>query len=242
MTAYEGGSLTSMYGKGYVRAPQGSVAIDSDGNMVDVSGMMVLDKQNLPQTSTDLQYLGDCAPDWKGGFNTNFKWKNLNLYIGFDGQIGGHVFSYTNWVLNYRGKGVATLEGREGGMVPTGVRLTSDGNYVINTDPIAKENISTYYHNLYEQTNCEANFVSTQFLKLREVRLEYSLPKKLLAKTKFISSASVSVYGNNLWCWSEFPGWDPEGVTMRGSAVIPGFEILQMPSSSQFGATLNLVF
>ncbi len=242
MIAYEGGSLTSMYGKGYVRAPQGSTAIDSNGNMVDVSGLLVLDNQNLPQTNTELQYLGECAPLWKGGFNTSFKWKDLSMHVSFDGQVGGHVYSYTNWVLNYRGKGTATLEGREGGLVPLGVRETPDGNYVINTDPIDPAGIATYYHNKYEQTNAEANFVSTQFLKLREVRLEYSLPKKLLAKTKFISSASFSVYGNNLWCWSDFPGWDPEVVTMRGSAVIPGFDILQMPSAAQFGATLSLVF
>ena len=210
--------------------------------MVDVSGMLVLDNQNLPQTSTDLHYLGDCAPKWKGGFNTTLKWKNLNFYVGFDGQVGGHVFSYTDWVLNYRGKGVKTLEGREGGLVPVGVRETGDGNYVINTTEISPANIATYYHNKYDGTNAEAHFVSTQFLKLREVRLEYSLPKKMLKKTKSISSASISVYGNNLWCSSDFPGWDPEAVTMRGSAVIPGFEILQMPTTAQFGATLNLVF
>lgn len=242
MTAYEGGSLTAMYGKGYVRAPEGSVAIDADGQMVDVSGMLVLDKLGNPQTSTDLQYLGDCAPKCKGGFNTSLKWKGLNFYVAFDGQLGGNVFSYTNWVLNYRGKGVATLEGREGGLVPVGVRQTADGNYVINTAEISPENIATYYHNKYDQTNGEANFVSTQFLKLREVRIEYAFPKKWMAKTNFISEARISVYGNNLYCWSDFPAWDPEGVTMRGSAVIPGFEILQMPSTAQFGATLNLVF
>lgn len=242
MTAYEGGSLTSMYGKGYVRAPQGATAIDASGQMVDVSGMLVLDSENRPQTTTSLQYLGECAPDWKGGFNTTLKYKGLSFYIGFDGQVGGHVFSYTNWVMNYRGKSINTLEGREGGLVPVGVKQTPDGNYVINTEAIDRKDIANYYHNKYDQSNAEAHFVSTQFLKLREVRVEYALPKKLLAKTKVLSGVSVSVYGNNLWCWSDFPAWDPEGVTMRGSAVIPGFEIMQMPSAAQFGASLNLTF
>lgn len=242
MTAYEGGSLTAMYGKGYRRVPEGSTAIDSEGNMVDVSGMILLDRQNMPQVAETLQYLGECAPKWKGGLNTSLKWKNLNFYIGFDGQFGGHVFSYTNWVLNYRGKGINTLAGRDGSLVPVGVRELPDGNYVINTDPIAAEDISTYYHCLYDQTNCEANFVSTQFLKLREVRLEYAFPKKMLARTKVISDLKISVYGNNLYCWTDFPGFDPEGVTMRGSAVVPGFEILQMPSAAQFGASLSITF
>ena len=242
MTAYEGGSITCMYGKGYKRAPEGSVAINAEGKMVDVSGLMVLDRQTMPQTDTELQLLGDCAPIGKGGFNTTFKWKGLSFYIGFDGQIGGHVFSYTNWVLNYRGKGKATLPGREDGLVPVGVKETADGNYVINTDAVPASNIATYYGCLYEQTNAEAHFVSTQFLKLREVRIEYTFPKRLLAKTKFISDLSLAAYGNNLYCWTPFPGFDPEGVTMRGSAVVPGFEILQMPSAAQFGATLNIVF
>lgn len=242
MTAYEGGSLTSMYGKGYVRAPQGATAIDAQGNMVDVSGMLVLDQNNRPQTGTDLQYMGDCAPVCKGGINTTFKWKGLTFYIGFDGQVGGHVYSYSNWVLNYRGKGTATLAGRNGELVPVGVRETGDGNYVINTAAIPKAEIATYYHNKYDNTNCEANFVSTQFLKLREIRLEYAFPKKLLAKTKFLSGASIAFFGNNLWCWSDFPAWDPEAVTMRGSAVIPGFEILQMPTTAQFGGSINLTF
>ena len=242
MIAYEGGSLTSMYGKGYVRAPEGSTAIDANGKMIDVSGLLVLDKQNVPQTGSELQYLGEAAPLWKGGFNTSVKYKDLELHVSLDGQVGGHVFSYTNWVLNYRGKGIDTVEGREGGLVPIGVRETADGNYVLNTDAIPRENIATYYHNKYEQTNGEANFVSTQFLKVREVRLDYSLPKKMLAKTKVLSGVTFSAFGNNLWCWTNFPGFDPEGVTMRGSAVIPGFEILQMPSTAQFGASVNLVF
>ena len=126
--------------------------------------------------------------------------------------------------------------------MPVGVKETDDGNYVINTERVNPESIATYYGCLYEQTNAEAHFVSTQFLKLREVRIEYKFPKKLLAKTKFISDLSLAAYGNNLYCWTKFPGFDPEGVTMRGSAVIPGFEILQMPSAAQFGETLNIVF
>ncbi len=242
MTAYEGSSLTSMYGKGYKRAPEGSYAIDSDGTMRNVSGMIVLDKQGKPQTDEDLKYIGDCSPKWRGGFNLSFQWKDVKASVSFDGQYGGHVFSYTNWVLNYRGKGINTLAGREGGMVAEGVVLLDDGNYKINDYAIPRSEISEYYHSAFSNTNAEANFVSTQFLKLREARIEYSFPKKLLAKTKVIHGLSVAVYGNNLVCWSKFPGWDPEGVSMRGSAIIPGFEILQMPSGAQYGANLKITF
>ncbi|MBP5397213.1 MAG: SusC/RagA family TonB-linked outer membrane protein [Bacteroidales bacterium] len=242
MTAYEGGSLTSMYGKGFKRAPQGSTAIDATGKVVDVSGLLVLDEQNYAQVGTDLQYLGEVAPDWKGGFNTTFKYKGVSLYIGFDGQVGGHCWSYSNWVMNYRGKGINTLEGRQGGFVAPGVRVLPDGNYIVNTTPFSRDGIQDWYESYYDQTNAEVNFVSTQFLKLREVRLEWQLPKKWLAKTKVLSGIALSAYGSNLYCWSDFPIFDPEGITMRGSAVVPGFEVVQMPSTAQFGASINLTF
>ena len=85
--------------------------INADGTMQDVSGMVVLDKQGKPQTNEDLQYIGDCSPKWRGGLNLSFRWKDLKASVSFDGQFGGHVFSYTNWMLNYRGKGVGTLAG-----------------------------------------------------------------------------------------------------------------------------------
>lgn len=242
MTAYTGGSVTAMYGKGYVRAPKGSYAIDSAGQMVDVSGMMVLNKQGQPQTASDLQYLGDCAPDWRAGLNTTFRWKDLSVYIGFDGQKGGHVFSYTNWVLNYRGKGVATLDGREGGLVPEGVILQSDGNYVINTTAVPADAISAYYACKYDQANGEANFVGTDFIKLRDIKITYKFPAKLLQKTKVIKGLSISAYGNNLYCWSKFPGFDPEALSMRGAAITPGFELLQYPTGAKFGGSIALTF
>ncbi len=242
MTAYKGSSLTSMYGKGFQRAPKGSYAVDANGKVFDVSGHIVMDEFGRPLTGEDLQYIGDCSPKWQGGFNTTLTYKGIKLYIGFDGKFGGNVFSYTNWVLNYRGKSVNSLVGREGGFVAKGVQLMADGNYKINTQAIPREEISEYYHAAYSQTNAEANFVSTSFLKLREVRIEYALPKKVLAKQKVVSGVSFSVFGSNLYCWSKFPGWDPEGISMRGSAVVPGFEILQMPSGAQYGASVKLTF
>lgn len=242
MYAYVGSSLTSMYGYKYRRAPEGSYAVGADGKMTDVSGMMVLDKNGSPITDYDLSYIGECMPKWQGGFSTQFSWKGLKASISFDGQYGGHVWSLTNWVLNYRGKGTATLAGRDGLMVPKGVQLLEDGNYRIYTGKIPAGGIQAYYQALYDRPCTESNFVSTSFLKLREVRLEYSFPKKLLAKTKVINGLTLAAYGNNLYCWSRFPGFDPESVTMRGNALTPGFDLLQMPSTAQYGASIKITF
>ena len=242
MYAAVGNSLTSMYGRKYKRAPEGSYAIDASGKIVDVSGAMVLNEEGMPQIGTDIEYIGDTSPDWKGGFGMSFSWRDLKFTANFDGQHGGKVWSMTNWVLNYRGKGVATLAGRETGLVPDGVVLLDNGNYEVFTSTIPAEKIPSYYSALYDRQCTEANFVSTQYLRLREVRLEYSLPKKVLSKVKFLNGVSFAVFGNNLYTWSEFPGFDPTAVSMRGHALSPGFDLLQMPGTVQYGASIKISY
>ena len=242
MYASVGSSMTGMYGRKYKRAPKGSYAIDANGNLTDVSGQLVLDSLGYPQYDTEIEYIGDVMPDWKGGFGTSFSWKTLKFTIGFDGQKGGHVWSMTNWILNARGKGVATLEGRETGLVPTGVVELVDGNYKVFTGEISTDGVRSYYGALYSRNCAEANFVSTEYLRLREVRLEYRLPKRLLSKTKVINGVSIAVFGNNLYTWSDFPGFDPTATSLRGKALAPGFELLQMPGTAQYGASIKLTY
>lgn len=242
MYAYTGSSLTSMYGRPYKRAPEGSYVVDASGRMVNVSGQIIHDQDGSPVIANNIEYIGECMPDWRGGFGTSFSWKGLKATIKFDGQYGGHVWSETNWVLNYRGKGTATLEGREGGFIPKGVIEMADGNYKICDVEHTPYSIQAYYQALYARECAEANFVETSFLKLREVRLEYSFPKKLLAKTKVIQGLSIAVFGNNLYCWSKFPGFDPEAVSMRGAALSPGFDLLQMPGTAIYGGSLSITF
>ena len=125
MTAYKGGSLSAMYGLGYKRAPEGAYIVEKDGSITNVSGQIIVDENGYPQYSDELQYIGECTPDWKGGFGTSVKWKGLTVSVAFDGQHGGNVYSYTNAVLGTRGKGSFTLAGRYDGLVLDGVTATS---------------------------------------------------------------------------------------------------------------------
>ena len=231
-----------MYGRPFKRAPEGSYVVDASGKMIDVSGQIVHDVNGSPVTDEEIAYIGECMPKWRGGFGTSFSWKGLRASVKFDGQYGGKVWSLTNWVLNYRGKGTATLVGREGGFTPKGVIELPDGNYKICDVTHDENSIQAYYQARYERGCAEANFVETSFLKLREVRLEYSFPKKLLAKSKVIQGLSIALFGNNLYCWSKFPGFDPEAVSMRGAALTPGFDLLQMPGTATYGGSISITF
>ena len=242
MYAKVGHSLTSIFGTKFKRAPEGSYAIDASGKMTNVSGQVVLNEDGTPQIDNEIVYIGDTAPKWKGGFGFTFSWKTLRVSAKFDGRYGSHIWSMTNWVMNSRGKGVATLAGRDGEMVPDGVVLMDNGNYRIFNEKLKIENLPAYYYNRYAVECTETNFVSNEYLRLREVRIEYSLPKKVLSRVKFLNDVTVAVFGNNLYTWSDFPGFDPTSASMWGNALSPGFEVCQMPGTAQYGASIRIAY
>ena len=88
----------------------------------------------------------------------------------------------------------------------------------------------------------ENNLFSTSFIKLREVRLEYSLPKKLVEKAKVLQKVSLAVYGRNLAMLTSWPQYDPEIATLNGSQITTGFETAQFPMTRSYGFSVELKF
>ena len=78
-------------------------------------------------------------------------------------------------------------------------------------------------------------------LKLREVRLDYQLPKSWLKNT-FINNASVGIYGRNLLCITSYPMYDPETTSLDGNTFVPGVEVGTLPTSRSWGVNLKVDF
>src|SRR5690606_27527668 len=97
-----------------------------------------------------------------------------------------------------------------------------------------------YYTRYYRRANVESNAFDASFLKLREVRLEYNLPKTMLARTRFLHGASVALYGRDLAMLTKFPIFDPETAALNGGTIMPGVEMGQMPSTRTFGMNVTL--
>ena len=51
---------------------------------------------------------------------------------------------------------------------------------------------------------------NASYLKLKTLRLSYSLPSSLLRKIKFVRSASVYLEGENLFTVTNYTGMEPE--------------------------------
>ncbi|MFR4235468.1 MAG: SusC/RagA family TonB-linked outer membrane protein [Alistipes onderdonkii] len=82
--SYVGKSMHQLYSAShYEYAPEGSTYTDENGNQVDCSGMQIINAKTgypLLTKETDskkFEHLGSVIPDWKAGFGTTFRYKNL---------------------------------------------------------------------------------------------------------------------------------------------------------------------
>lgn len=219
-----GGEIGDIYGRSYVRAP--------DGQILYANG--------LPIIGTDVTKQGNANPDFKGGIGNEFTYKNFRFSFLFDGEFGADKFSLTYAALMGGGKLKATIPGREeGGILGIGVKEDGAGKYVPND--VVVQAVSTYYAAHYDRANTEANMFDASYIKLREVRLDYTIKAKLLDKIG-IRGLTASVYGRNLFIITKWPAFDPENSTLDNGLIIQGFEVGQLPGTRTVGANLKVSF
>ena len=79
------------------------------------------------------------------------------------------------------------------------------------------------------------------FLRLTSATIGYTLPSSLTMKAK-ISRLRVYVTGTNLFCLTNYSGYDPEVDTKRETPLTPGVDYSAYPKSIGFVVGLNLTF
>jgi TonB-linked SusC/RagA family outer membrane protein len=219
-----GGRMGGMYGRGFQRSPEGQIIYTSTGIPAELD--------------PTLKKWGNAFADWKGGILNEVNISNFRVSVLFDGQYGGDVYSQTNHKLNTLGKTKVTLPGRDEGIVGDGVVLQGDGTYAPNTVNVSA---MKYYEEYYKISNAETNTFDASYIKLRDVRVEYSFPKSLLNRTG-IQAATVGLYGRDLLLFTKFPAFDPEIAMLNSGTIVPGVEMTQFPSTRTTGMNVTLKF
>jgi TonB-linked SusC/RagA family outer membrane protein len=219
--ARPGGSMGAIYGRGYERAPDGQIIYEN----------------GYPVLADAASYRGSALPQWRGSVGTELSYRRLRLNVLFDGQFGARAYSLTNAVLSEQGKITSTLPGRYNGIIGQGVIQNADGSYRPN-DVVATD-LPRYYTAHYGRDNVEANLFRTDFIKLREARLDYALPPALLTKLH-LTQASLGIYGRDLFIFTKWPAFDPEFGTLNDGSIDLGFELGQFPSTRTFGVNLTV--
>lgn len=225
IVAKVGGSMGDMYGRGYQRSPDGQVIYDPN------TGFALI--------TENLVYIGNTTPKGKLGFNNTFTYKQLKLGFQFDAQWGAVAHSLMHFKMVEQGKLKVTLPGRYNGIIGNGVVQNPDGTYRKND--VTATDIDEYYRSHMGTNNAEGSSFSTDFIKFRELRLDYSLNATAL-KALGIQRATIGLYGRDLFIWSPWPMFDPEFGTLSGTDIVQGFETAQFPSTRTMGVNLIIGF
>ncbi len=245
--ARTGGRMGDMYGIGFQRVSSdpNNPYYDATGQYV---GQIVYNNQGKPIATASPIRLGNYNPDWLGGILNTFDFKGLSLSVLFDIRSGGQVYSHTQTVGREGGQIIETLEGRAdgydlskpgNGVIGQGVVRGADGKFTPNTVKLSAREWHTSYtlgRRLVEGVIYDASFV-----KLREVRLGYTVPNKIWGKLP-VRDLSISLVGRNLALWTKVPHIDPETSSTAGGTVIPGVESVALPSTRSVGFNLNCRF
>ena len=220
--AREGGMYGDMYGFGYVRNEAGEIVYEN----------------GLPLLSEDLLYIGNVNPTFRSALGTEVSYKNFRFNILFDGQWGGVGYSLTHAVLMEEGKLNKSIPGRYNGIIGNGVVLNQDGTYSPNTQ---LTDARSYYYTHFHRDNLESNTFSTDYIKLREMRIDYTIPSEITDRWN-IQRAVIGLYGRDLFVFSNWPSFDPEFGSLTGDGIQKGAEIAQFPSTRTFGLNLSFAF
>lgn len=195
-----------------------------------------IDNEGIPRAvEGERKILGEGIPPLNLGFTNSFRYKNFNLNVLIDGQFGGQIFSGTNTLLYGNGLHKNTLEGRENGLTVSGIDNATNQPF---TTTVAPEDLQNYWGRI---NNIAEEFVEdSDFIKLRQLSLGYSLPREALENV-FLSSVNISVIGSNLFfIHRTIDNIDPESAYSVGNSQ--GLEYFGVPSSRNYGMSINVKF
>ncbi len=176
----------------------------------------------------DRTIIGNPNPDFTWGLNNDFKWKNFDLNIFFQGSQGNDILSYTLMELNL-------LSGINNATTDALNRWTPNNT---NTDvPKAfsgrTRRVSTRW--IYDGS----------YVRLKNLALGYSLPQGLLDRLN-IQKFRIYVSAQNILTLTDYPGYDPE-VNYQSSGSQDGNRNLGLdygsyPNAKSYTVGLNIGF
>ena len=193
---------------------------DADGNLTgEPDGRL---------TSDDRAIIGDPNPDFIWGWNNEFKFKNFDLNIFFQGSQGNDILSYTLMELNL---------------------LNSINNATtVALDRWTPTNTNT---DVPKATTGRTRRVSSRwiydgsFARLKNISLGYTLPQAVLDRLN-INKFRVYVSAQNILTFTNYEGYDPE-VNYRSTGGTNGNRNLGLdygsyPNAKSYTVGFNIGF
>lgn len=194
-------------------------------------------------TTSDVEIIGDANPKFTGGFSLNARAYGFDLAANFNYSIGNDIYNAnkiefsTTGKYQYRNLLASMGDGKRW------TNLNADGTLCNDPETLAALNANTTEFSPYTDRMVFSDWAveDGSFLRLSTLTLGYTLPKAL---TKKVQIESLRFYATcyNVFCLTNYSGYDPEVSTMRKTNLTPGVDYSAYPKSRQFVIGFNLNF
>ena len=179
-------------------------------------------------TATDAVVYKNTTPKIYGGLTNTFNYKRVSLSTLFTYQFGGYMYYGTQGTLmdaRFANNSTMILKRwRKPGDL-TDIPKVQDGDF------------TSWGYSL--PLSC--NVYSSDYIRLKNVTLSYSLPEKFTKKAQ-IADMSIFVSGQNLLLFTPYPGADPEVTSQDNSSATQGFDRNMMPNAKIYTIGLKVNF
>ena len=142
----------------------------------------------------DLVYLGNCNPKLTGGFNLNVHYGNFYLTAFCS-------FRYGNKIINQARRDMENMYYGYNQATSVNWRWRKEGDVTLVPRAVYMEGYNSLPSDRYVEDG--------SFLRLKYINLRYSFDKNLVKRIG-LSSASLYLTVNNLFCLTKYSGVDPE--------------------------------
>jgi len=201
----------------------------------------------------DLVPIGNSTPKLTGGIANTFRYKNFSLYVMTDFKLGGQIFSADYGAAMSEGLAPETLKERDGGGLPYTYPDGTTANHGVILDGVyadgkPNKDVVQYMYKYPGQYAAWSNvpmprsncIFTNSWGKLRELTLTYSVPSKIVKRTKVLQGLDIAFVGRNLfYLFTTLPdNLNPEAINGIGNGQ--GIQWAEFPGTRDLGFQLKL--
>lgn len=203
----------------------------------------------------DKTIIGNAQPKVFGGLNQQFQYKNFDLSVFINYQIGGDVYNANKleFTSGYTGNAnlLEMMNDRwrvidaNGNILQRTVTI-SGTQYVQGESPQVLAAANAHNPGLWFPSTASTSFTlhswaieKATFVRINNITLGYTLPASITRKVR-LDRARFYLTVNNLAVITNYSGYDPEVNARRNSQVTPGVDYSAYPRSRTFIFGVNL--
>ncbi|SEL74148.1 TonB-dependent receptor [Parapedobacter koreensis] len=188
---------------------------DAEGNLTGVPDGVV--------NNDDRRIIGNPHPDFVFGFNNDFRFKNFDFNVFFQGSVGNDMMNYTRLELDWMaGKSNATIDALNR-WTPTNTDTDIPRASGANKSEVSSRSVE-----------------DGSYLRLKNLTIGYNIEEPKLRHLG-VSTLRVYVSAQNIWTVTNYSGYDPE-VSFQDSNINVGLDYGSYPNVKSWTLGVRIGF